>query len=371
MAISIRFLSGSLEGQVFEFDRDVIRVGDAPDVDLKVDPLERDNAGARDRVIEVFRDSNGFRLHSTGNRELSAQGDTTIDRMVKAGEEVRFGAWGPIFQVAEPAVPHHPSTVSGATAPIRVGDDSTASRRKKDKDVRMEFKTPSGETPVGPKTVYLMIQEALGKARETDGGVVERGTIFVREMVGETIRHATRQLKIGLALMAAALVVLAVVLVSNIASTKRSLTEASAVSDRKVTLVKEELSTQLGSMKSERDRLAKESEALKGRLDEVAKTAEGGQQAVAEMRRRLAEAEERRKDLEARMQKAVAAVEADRAALAAEKQRIERAEAEARRKAEEERQAREAAERAKAAEAAASEPMPVQTTSASPSTSPK
>lgn len=368
MAISIRFLSGSLEGRVFEFDRDAVRVGDAPEVDLRIDPNEKDNAGARDRVIEVIRDANGFRLHSTGNRELSAQGDTTIDRMVRPGEEVRFGAWGPIFQIGEP--------IPGATAPIRVGgDDSTASRRRKEKDVRAEFKTPSGETPVGPKTVYMMIQEALGKARETDGGLVERGTIFVREMVNDTIRNATRQLKIGLALMGAALVVMAVVLFSSITSTKQSIREANASADRKVTGVKEEVSSQMTSMKSERDRLAKESESLKGRLDEVAKTAEGGQQAVSEMRRKLAESEARRKDLEARMQKAVEAVEADRAALAAEKQRLQKAEAEARRRAEEERQAREAAEKARAeaaAAAASTEPVPVQTSpSSQPSTPPK
>jgi len=85
MAIAVRFLSGSLEGREFEVDKDAIRIGDAPDADITIDPAAKENGGARDRVVEVYRQGDTFRVHSGGNRELSAQGDTAIDRQVPPG----------------------------------------------------------------------------------------------------------------------------------------------------------------------------------------------------------------------------------------------------------------------------------------------
>src|SRR5947209_1047142 len=101
MSIAVRFLSGSLEGYEVEIDQDAIRVGDAPAADVPLDPNDKDTGGARDRISEIFRDGALYRLHSPGNRELSAQGDTAIDRKVPAGEEIRFGAWGPIFTIVQ------------------------------------------------------------------------------------------------------------------------------------------------------------------------------------------------------------------------------------------------------------------------------
>src|SRR4051794_29571687 len=127
MSIAVRFLSGSLEGREFEIDKDAIRVGDAPDVDIPVDPNGRDNGGARDRIIEVFRDRDTFRIHSTGNRELPAQGETAVDRKVSPGEEIRFGAWGPIFTVLSPAPSRReitaPVPVAAITAATAMLDD--------------------------------------------------------------------------------------------------------------------------------------------------------------------------------------------------------------------------------------------------------
>src|SRR5258705_4967970 len=101
MAIAVRFLSGSLEGREFEVDKDAIRIGDAPDADIPIDPAQKDNGGARDRIVEVMRAGDTYRVHSSGNRELSAGGDTAIDRTVPPGEEIRVGALGPIFTILE------------------------------------------------------------------------------------------------------------------------------------------------------------------------------------------------------------------------------------------------------------------------------
>ncbi len=341
MGITIRFLSGSLQGREYEFEKDVIRVGDAADADVRIDPNQPDNGGARDRLIEIVRDGERFRILSTGNREISAQGDTAIDRVIDSGENVRFGAWGPIFEVLTPG---HARSASEITAPIpALGEDSGT--RRKPRDVRDGFKTPSGETPVGPKTVYMMIQDALGKAKEVEGGAMERGTMFIQQMVSETIHNSTKTLKLGLALMAGAVVIMGGILVYNVASTRRSLREASSAADTKVSGVKTELGAEVGALRKERDGLAKETETLTRRLSELEKTASGGQQAVSELRRRLADAEAKRRDLETRMGHAVSAMEREREALAAEKKRLETLERE---RAERERQEAERRARAEA-----------------------
>lgn len=372
MAIAVRFLSGSLSGREFRIEKDVLRIGDAPEVDIRIDPTAPDNAGARDRVIEIFRDGNRFRIHSAGSREISAQGETSIDRRVVGGEEIRFGAWGPVFTVlavgevsAAAAVPEPPTAAmpilpdaaaapppAPTTSPITpppAAENSFWRRRKKE---AAPLTTESGEKPVGPKTVYMMIQDALGKARETQGGALERGTIFLREMVSETIQNATRSLKIGLALMAGALLILGAVLVYNIAVTRRSITEVKVEADKRVTGVKSELTAELVNLKAERDRLAVEGEALAKRLQEVEKTAGGSQQALAELRARLKAADEQRLELERKMTKAMAAAEADRRALGGDVDRLAKAEAERRRQ-DQERAAREKAAQEEAARAAA------------------
>ena len=345
MGIAVRFITGSLAGREFKFDKDVVRIGDAEVVDIRVDPDEPDNAGARDRVVEVFLDGNRFRIHSVGSRDISAQGETAIDRRIVGGEEIRFGAWGPIFTVLAPAEaaamaasPEAPTI----TTPINPPPAAESSFWRKRKREEAALRTESGEKPVGPKTVYVMIQDAIGKAQKTQGGALERGTVFLREMVSDTIHHATRSLKIGLALMAGALVILGAVLVYNIRVTRRSLSEVQTAADKRVSGVKTELAAELAALKTERDRLGVESAAMAKRLEELEKTAGGGQQAVAELRARLRDAEVQRLALESKMAKAMAAAEAERRALGSEMDRLARAEAE-RRRLEEERVVREKA----------------------------
>lgn len=352
MAILVRFLSGSLDGREFTFDRDVIRIGDAEDADLPVNPEGPGDAGARDRVIEVLRDGNTFRVMSIGNRELSAQGDTTIDRRVEAGEEIRFGAWGPVFAVY---VAEAGRGRMGTTSPVSLDETSPSGSRKR----KIVFQTPSGETPVGPKTVFMMIQDALGRARETDAGVMERGTVFVRNMITQTLERSTRSLKIGLALMGGALVILSFVLFSSMSKMRQAARIAAVTADQKVQGVKEELGKEVDALKEERSRLQSESQSLTEKLGQVEKTATGGQVAVGELRKRLTEAEDRRKELEARLTRAMAAMDQDRAAMEAERQRLarERAESEAARK-RAEAAAAEAAASAAAAAAAAPDTAP-------------
>jgi hypothetical protein len=290
MAILVRFLSGSLDGREFTFDRDVIRIGDAEDADLPVNPEGPGDAGARDRVIEVLRDGNTFRVMSIGNRELSAQGDTTIDRRVEAGEEIRFGAWGPVFAVY---VAEAGRGRMGTTSPVSLDETSPSGSRKR----KIVFQTPSGETPVGPKTVFMMIQDALGRARETDAGVMERGTVFVRNMITQTLERSTRSLKIGLALMGGALVILSFVLFSSMSKMRQAARIAAVTADQKVQGVKEELGKEVDALKEERSRLQSESQSLTEQLGQVEKPASGGQVAVGELRKPHRR-EDRRKGLE-------------------------------------------------------------------------
>jgi hypothetical protein len=367
MPIVVRFHSGSLSDREFSFPKEVVRVGDAEGVDLRVDPAQPGDGGARGRVIEISVEGSGFRIRSAGDRDLSAQGEFPLDHAVADGGEVRFGAWGPVFTV------RGFSQEVSRTAPVPVfeesatrrPDDSASRRRVEDTASRKgrSLATASGEKPVGPKTVMVMIQDALSKAREQgDAGFVEKGTVFVREVVADTIQSATRSLKIGLVLLAAALVVLAFALGFNVWKTRQTVAEVTHAADASVQGVRKELGSRVDEMRKERDALAAESAEVARKIGELEKTAGAGRDAVADLRARLADADARRKDLEGRMQRALTALEADKAALQKQLEQMEkdRAADRARQQEEIERLRREAA-------APAAEPVvPVPTTAPAP-----
>lgn len=342
MAIRLRFLSGQLEGREFTFPGDSVRIGDAPDADLRLA-----DGPAHGRVVEVTREEVGYHIRSLGDRELSAQGEMPLDRVVPIGEEVRFGAWGPIFVLESP--PSAAAPPEQRTAPIpRVssapGAPAAAAPAPMPAPTGASLLTPSGEKPVGPKTVHMMIQDALGKARETEGGALSRSTVFVRELITETIQNATRSLKIGLALLVAAIVILAIVLVWNIRATDRSIGEAQKAAAKRVESAKAELAGQLDQMKVEKDELARETQTVTKRIGELEKGAGASQAEVAALKKQLRDADERRRQLEGRMSQALEAAEKDRAALSAKLDQMERdrlAELERQRKAEQERRQRE------------------------------
>lgn len=354
MAIKVRFLSGTMEGREFTFPSDRVRIGDDTEVDLKVV-----DGGARNRVIEVAREGGRYHARSSGDRELSAQGEIPLDREVTLGEELRFGAWGPIFVLETP--PANAAAPEQRTAPIpkMAAPEPPTVVEPAPEPKGASLLTPSGERPVGPKTVHMMIQDALGKARETEGGALSRSSVFVRELITETIQNATRSLKIGLALLVAAIVILAIVLVWNIRATDRSIGAAQKAAAERIETTKTELSGRLETLKSERDALAKETETVTARIGELEKGAGASQAEVSKLQRQLKDADAKRRDLEARMARTLDAIEKDRSALAAKVEKMEREQAEelARRKAEEERlrqeqAAREAAERQRAEEEA-------------------
>jgi len=360
MPIVVRFVSGSLANREFSFPQEVVRIGDAEGVDLRVDPAQPGDGGARGRVIELSIEGSGFRVRSAGNRELSAQGEVPLDHAVGDGGEVRFGAWGPIFTVQRQSgeasrtapVPVFPqSAVAPVDATTRLSADDTASRRAADDTASRRAKsvlTPSGEKPVGPKTVMVMIQDALSKAREQgDAGFVEKGTVFVREVVADTITSATRSLKIGLLLTGAALVVLAFALGYNVWRTRQTVAHVTRAADESVQEVRRELGTRVDEMRKERDALAAESAEVARKIGELEKTAGASREAVGELKRRLGDADARRKDLEGRMSRALSTLEADKAALQKQLEQMEkdRAADRARQQAEIERLRQEAAAR--------------------------
>ena len=262
MPIVVRFVSGSLSEREFSFPKETVRIGDGDGVDLRVDPAQAGDGGARGRVIEISVEGAGFRVRSAGNRELSAQGEAPLDHPVADGGEVRFGAWGPIFTV------RGVFAETSRTAPVPVFDDSATrrpdevARRGADETAsrRRSVLTASGEKPIGPKTVMVMIQDALSKAREQgDAGFVEKGTVFVREVVADTITSATRSLKIGLVLTGAALVILAFALGYNVWRTRETVARVTRAADESVQGVRKELGTRVEEMRKERDALAAES----------------------------------------------------------------------------------------------------------------
>lgn len=329
MSIAVRFVSGSLLDREFSFPKEFVRVGDADGVDLRVDPAQPGDGGARGRVIEISVEDGNLRVRSTGDRELSAQGEFPLDHLVADGGEVRFGAWGPVFTVR-----YFASEVS-RTAPVAVFDDSaarrpddTASRRRAEDTASKKGRsvlTASGEKPIGPKTVMIMIQDALSKAREQgDAGFVEKGTVFVREVVSDTIQSATRSLKIGLLLAGAALVVLAFALGFNVWKTRQTVERVTRAADESVQGVRKELGTRVEEMRAERDALAAESAEVSRKIGDLEKTAGASQEAVSELRSRLSDADARRRDLEGRMQRALTALEADKAALQRQLEQMER-----------------------------------------------
>jgi hypothetical protein len=320
MSIAVRFVSGSLIGREFSFPKELVRIGDAEGVDLRVDPAQPGDGGARGRVIEISVEDAGLRVRSAGDRELSAQGEVPLDHFVVDGAEVRFGAWGPVFTIR-----HFPSEAS-RTAPVSVFDESaprrpddSASRRRAEDSASRKGRiglTASGEKPIGPKTVMIMIQDALSKAREQgDAGFVEKGTVFVREVVSDTIQSATRSLKIGLLLTGAALVVLAFALGFNVWKTRQTVDRVTRAADESVQGVRKELGSRVDEMRAERDALAAESAEVARKIGELEKVAGVSQQAVSDLRTRLVDADARRKDLEGRMQRALTTLEADKAAL--------------------------------------------------------
>jgi hypothetical protein len=217
----------------------------------------------------------------------------------------------------------------------------------------------------------MMIQDALGKARETDGGGLSRGSVFIREVVTDSIHNATRSFKVGLALLGGAVLVLAGVLLFNISSTRQTLTEVSRAADRRVADVKSELGTELTTLKKGRDDLAKETDDLTKRLADLEKSKDADQQVLAQLRGRLKDADDKRRALESKLSAAIAAVEADRTRLAAERERLdkeraaelERQKAEAAAKEQAAQAAKEQALRAAEASAAQAEPAPVATPS--------
>ena len=320
MSIAVRFISGSLIDREFSFPKEFVRIGDAEGVDLRVDPTQPGDGGSRGRVIEISEESGGLRVRSTGDRDLSAQGEFPLDHLVTDGAEIRFGAWGPVFTIR-----HFPSEAS-RTAPVAVFDDS-ASRRPDDSASRRQAEdsasrkgrsvlTASGEKPIGPKTVMIMIQDALSKAREQgDAGFVEKGTVFVREVVADTIQSATRSLKIGLLLTGAALVVLAFALGFNVWKTRQTVERVTRAADESVQGVRKELGGRVDEMRAERDALAAESAEVARKIGDLEKTAGASKEAVSDLRTRLTDADTRRKDLEGRMQQALATLEADKTAL--------------------------------------------------------
>src|SRR5204862_5853434 len=119
-----------------------------------------------------------------------------------------------------------------------------------------------------------------GKARDTEGGGLARGSVFIREVVTDSIQNATRSFKIGLGLLGGALLILIGILFYNIAATKQTVTEVSRSADRRVADVKSELTTELTTLKQGRDELAKEADGLTKRLGDLEKPQDADQKVL-------------------------------------------------------------------------------------------
>ena len=94
MPIVVRFLSGSLTDRDFSFPGEVVRVGDAEGVDLRVDPAAPGDGGARGRVIEISTEgpASGSARPATGTSPRRASSRSTIRSPTEARSASAPGA---------------------------------------------------------------------------------------------------------------------------------------------------------------------------------------------------------------------------------------------------------------------------------------
>lgn len=219
MKIEIRFLSGARAGQRVELQaKDTIRLGRLPENDVNFDVTK--DLDVSGRHAELRREADGFYLVDSGSSNGTFAGGNKVTRLrVASGQEVSFGKSGPriliLFGPEDGPVPPAPLTpVAGAASAPPAGPVGVAVAGA-GAVVAPALAAPAAPAPaeapasvgeaaaaaigperkVGARTVAMMIDAALTKAKEKPGGM-GKSTVFLKSMVGQAVTKSTRRFKI-------------------------------------------------------------------------------------------------------------------------------------------------------------------------------
>lgn len=180
MRIEVRFVGGALDGHRMELpDRERVCIGRHPDNDVVFDAQH--DLSVSSHHAELRREADGYYLYDLGSSNGTFLGQGRITRLrIASGQEVVFGQGGPRLQFR--FVDDAPTLPTGDT-PSPGGEPSAAARLE-----------AGGK--VGARTVAMMIDSALDKARSSGGGGMGKSTVFVRSMVNQAVRKSTSKFKV-------------------------------------------------------------------------------------------------------------------------------------------------------------------------------
>ncbi|MCB9614173.1 MAG: FHA domain-containing protein [Sandaracinus sp.] len=172
---------GAHTGRSYDFDQPVVRLGRMPDSDVVFDAhADLDASG---RHAEIRREGDAWVLVDVGSRNGTFVAGQRINRHVlRDGDEVECGPGGPRLRVelksrsAEP-VPVRPNAATVAATPVA---ESSVPRTEPPPALHAPVPAPSTPPPTpspapagtpklyGQRTVGLMIDEAVARAREAE-----------------------------------------------------------------------------------------------------------------------------------------------------------------------------------------------------------
>jgi S1-C subfamily serine protease len=175
MKIVFHHLEGSRKGKMDVFQTQRIRIGRDPTNDLLFDPyIDRDASGFH---AEVFFDDSKAWIKDLGSTNGTfVNGNRVEKEQIQANDIVTFGRRGPKMKVGE-------IDPGGAPEPAKEG----------------ELVDRGGAPRVGTKTMRLMVQQAMEKARERGG--VAGGTLFLREMVRQSVKESSVWMRRAIAVL--------------------------------------------------------------------------------------------------------------------------------------------------------------------------
>ncbi len=186
MRIVFRHLEGSKKGKEEAFEKSRIRAGRDPSNDLAFDPFrDRDASGFH---AEIYFEDSGWWVKDLGSTNGTFVNDERADvRKIGRDDVVSFGKHGPRVAV---------NWTDGADAAQAAAPGVLPARE--------------GVENVGTNTMRLMVRQAMEKARGKGG--VAGGTMFLREMVRQTVVETTARQKKTMAVLAVLLASAAVII---------------------------------------------------------------------------------------------------------------------------------------------------------------
>lgn len=181
MGINIKYLRGFNEGQSLSFESFTrLKIGRHPHSDIPFHPQL--DIRASGNHAELRRTESGVILTDLNSSNGTfVNGERITETLLFNGDIVECGKSGPqfLYQVdGDDADPHYP-------------DADTAAILETDK-----------KEVVGEQTLQMMIRKAVHKAKNDGNSRFGSTTVFVRELVGQAVGHASRKIKIAILLLA-------------------------------------------------------------------------------------------------------------------------------------------------------------------------